>query len=1161
MAVRPQRAPLQRCAALLATLLLAGGGRAETPVFQHFGVAEGLPSESIYALAQDHDGELWVGSGDGLARFDGSEWQIYRHHPQQPDSLPANLVQALHVDSQNRLWIGLEGGGLVQLDDERERLRRWHPEQLGQADVWALTSGADGSVWVGGYGFGLLRIADSGSLLQRWQVADATGLRSDTVLALLIDPEQRLWIGSDRGLQRWQDGRFSNDVAADRDLGEQPVLALAWLRRQLWAATPGGVFVRRPDGFERIDKGPPEPAFALAADAHDGIWMGRGRGLEHHQGGRRQRYGEAAGWRFGLGPEAVFDLLRDHEDALWVATLGGGLYRLPSDWRRFRSWPLPARPTAATFAGDGRLWVADAAARLHRIDPLSGAREQLLEADPGWPDRQIGALLATADGGLWMGHRRGLSRYGADGRVQHLATAAGDAQAPLAGPSGALQAAPDGGFWRIVSGLALERFDAGGGLLRRWLAADGFDPADFEQLRLDPAGQLWLAGSFGVRRLRADGEVEAVPGLPVGERIFGLAIEAEQLWVSSRRGLQLYRWHAEAWQPQPLADLLAGVEVGGLAADRSGRLWAPSARGLWRIEPASGGVRGFGIDDGLPGQEFPSRPLAEDGQGRLLALLPQAVVLIDPALVAERPHRLLWRSQPVQLRRAGVAHSLPWVSPVPLRHDDRELQFQLRGISFSDPQRWNYRFRIDGFDGGWVEVGASGRRRVSALPPGDYRMQIEARGPEGGWQPLPGLELRVQPPWWATAGVRVAAMALLLLAAGLVWRLLRLRAERRAAAALAESQRRWALQASEQKSRFLATLAHEVRTPMTGLLGMSELLQASPLDAEQATRVAAIRHCGERLLRLVNEALDLARIEAGKLVLQPRPVELRALLQDCLPLLLPVAERKQLSLTLRCPEEPQTVLVDPDRLQQIVLNLAMNALKFTEHGGVALQLEATSEGAVCQVQIDVVDSGPGIDAGQQQRLFHPFEQTGDGRRQGGTGLGLAISRELSQALGAELTLHSQPGEGTRVSLRANWPRAALSAQQHPAAGAPPVASRGVLLVEDDPLAAAALAGLLGELGLQVQHVGHALAALGEAAAADLALVDLDLPGIDGLQLITMLRERWPQLRCVAITAGLERELSAAATAAGALALLQKPVSRDGLQRLLQTLAGGLADAA
>ncbi|MDN5782604.1 MAG: ATP-binding protein, partial [Luteimonas sp.] len=363
-------------------------------------------------------------------------------------------------------------------------------------------------------------------------------------------------------------------------------------------------------------------------------------------------------------------------------------------------------------------------------------------------------------------------------------------------------------------------------------------------------------------------------------------------------------------------------------------------------------------------------------------------------------------------------------------------------------------------------------------------------------------------------------------------------------------------QSSLAKSRFLATLGHEVRTPMTGVLGMSELLLGTQLDPRQRGYTESIRNAGDHLMRLVNDALDLARIEAGKLELDARPFDLHALVRDVVALMEPVARKRGLGFVQAlAPDTPRWLRGDAVRVRQILLNLLGNAIKFTDQGQVTLHVRPHADG----LRLVVGDTGPGLNDEQKQRLFRRFEQAEGARtaaRYGGSGLGLAICQELADAMGGRIEVDSAPGQGTRFTVGLPLPAAAspdVATPAGPGAGRPVSDALQLLLVEDDPTVAEVIAGLLHAQGHTVVHAAHGLAALSEVAAQrfDLALLDLDLPGLDGLALARQLRTSGFSQPLLAVTARADPDAEPQAVAAGFDGFLRKPVTGE-------ILAGAIA---
>jgi signal transduction histidine kinase/ActR/RegA family two-component response regulator len=392
---------------------------------------------------------------------------------------------------------------------------------------------------------------------------------------------------------------------------------------------------------------------------------------------------------------------------------------------------------------------------------------------------------------------------------------------------------------------------------------------------------------------------------------------------------------------------------------------------------------------------------------------------------------------------------------------------------------------------------------------------------------------RTQQLWY---GLSALALACLLLG----WQTLRLRRARLAAEA-----------ANRAKSAFLAKMSHEIRTPMNGILGMAGLLLQTSLSPAQRELATTINESAEALLGLLNEILDLAKVESGKIDIRLAPLSLPAQLQEVERLFRARALEKGLQLTIApLPADLPLVAADELRLRQILVNLVSNAIKFTDHGEVTLGLSV--EPAPRQellAKFTVTDTGVGISPADQSRLFEVFAQGEDpiARWRGGTGLGLSISRRLAELMGGSLTLASEQGKGSVFTLALPL---APAAEALPAAAARParlpLKSSRVLVVEDNPVNRRVLELMLKKLGCQPTLVnsGEEALAVTTTRPFDLILMDWEMPGMDGLATARALHQRWSEnerIPILAITANAMQGDRDRCLAAGMADYLTKPI--------------------
>lgn len=1181
-------------AACLLTSLLAGLLSApavaevpETPRLRILGVSQGLPSSDIKALARDRAGYVWIGTADGLARYDGVGTEVWRHDPGDAQSLPGNLVQALHVDSADRIWIAVEDAGLSWLDPDRSRLRHLrraqHP-QMRSEDIWAMAE-RDGMLWFGTFGGGVhrLRLADIDAIEVRDAAADGEdaapaaqpriehvasmeqgGLPSNTILELAFDDAGVLWVATDKGLA----GIAPDGRVLPSPLPESAASALVFSVRNLsdglWVGTAEGVFHRPRHGqwrqpawsamFER-----PNALLGIARGADGRHWLASQRGLW------RAGDGESAPVPVNLGGpgirRAMTSLLLEDSGALWVPVYGAGLGYLRSDWQRlaqFSQQPMGLRGEmyqALAAAHDGGVWLAGYNGEVERLD-RAGTLHLL---GPHLRQRLAGtrftAVLEDAKGRLWLGHRTGLLRVGEDGAVTEWRVDS-DIDPTPRGLLGHLRADGQGGIWLVTAGGGVQRRDGNGQLLLDLRAGEesGLGMADVEAAVVDADDALWLGTSDGVLHLPPGAQRFAAVPVMGDERVFALDFDRQGgLWLQRMSGLSHYRRGGGGWQlieRVGIEDGLPALGAGGMAVDADGKVWLSTTRGLYGWNPVSRLMQRFSVHDGLASQEFVDRALALSTDGMLVAASNEgSVALLDTTMAAAPARHPSLRIDAAWVRRDGQWQSLATSSGLELAPGEHELRVQGRLLAFDDPSANRYWSLLEGHDKEWTAHFGDAQRVYAGLSPGRYLLRLRAVDAAGNPSVEQQLPVRVHPPWWATWWAR---SLWLLLAAAVVWQLAdayRQRLRRRHELQLAEQQRRMAEQASLAKTRFLANLGHEVRTPMTGVLGMSELLLDSDLDGRQRGHVQAIVRAGEHLLRLVNDALDLAKVEAGKLELRPEPFDLHALLHQLIDMSAPLADRRGLRFAERIdPATPRQVLGDCTRIEQILLNLLGNAIKFTEQGHVLLEVTPLADSVV---RFTVTDTGPGISHEQQQRLFHRFEQAegaSTSARYGGSGLGLAISQELAAAMGGRILVDSSPGQGASFHVELPLPLAEAAPPPSVPASSPEAVDPGaplqLLLVEDDATVAEVLAGLLRAQGHRVVHAAHGLAALGEFAQGtfDMALLDLDLPGMDGFALARQLRAQGFAGPLLAITARADAEAEPLARDAGFDAFVRKPVT-------------------
>ncbi len=1094
----------------------------EPPYFMHYTPADGLSQSSVQTIYQDKQGFIWIGTQDGLNRYNAYHFEIFRHRPTIANSLSNSLILDIYQDRHGVLWIGTYGGGLNRFQPETRTFTHYrhqanNPRSLPSDIVWSITEDQAGNLWLG-TDRGLARLAretgefylhahdpadprslssnyvlvvfsdsngnlwlgtDGGGLNRfdpirqrfahyRHHPGEPNSLAHDSVLAIYQDAEGQLWLGTGNGLDRFDpvSNKFIHyrpDPENPRGLSHSIVRDIVGTREnQLWIATEHGLnqFDLRSRQFTRHYSQPERPGslshnnlLSLMVDRSGNLWVGTdGGGLNQlnplKQGIRHYHF--IPGNAEGLSHNLVWSLLYDSRGRLWVGTDGGGLNRRAPGGEAFQHYRADDRNSGlshdsiSSLAEDknGKIWVGTLGGGLNELDPETDTWRHFIY-DPEKPratfgSNRIRALWVDRDNYLWVGTHNGLNRLAPDretiSHYRHISE-----QPRSLGHDRVLSIYQD-------SELRLWIGTQGGGL-------NLFNPEtdDFTRYRHDPNDSHSLSHN----------QVAAIHEDHRG-----------RLWIGTLGGgLNLFDIRNQSFHGYHAPAGLASGVIYAIQEDRQGHLWLSTSQGLTRFNPDTWLLRAYTRADGLQGNEFrggtartPDGELFFGGINGFNAITPELlqentypppVVLTDVELFNKSvnfgPGKLLCCA-PEQL------------DSLVLTHEQSFLSFEVAALNYLQPERNLYSFRLSGFEQNWSRASPRRRAYYTNVPPGDYRLQVRAANNHGAWN-SPGLDIPITilAPWWQSNG---AYVWYILLPTLLLWAIIQnqrakfqrqqfalshergvaeqLRqaefilkdynqhlerevAERTRALRVNEQELRRAKdiaeQANETKSRFLANMSHEIRTPMNAIMGFTEILDGLVKDAQQREYLAAIQSSSRNLLELINDILDLSKIEAGKLTLHYAPVELRQVFMELEQIFAPGAREKGLKFETRVNDQvPLEIRLDETRIRQVLLNLVSNAMKFTSRGWVRLQarcvFSSTRNTTLCELRLSVQDTGMGIAPEEQNRIFEAFEQQKNQRPEyGGTGLGLTITRHLVSHMGGEITLHSQLGRGSTFEVR------------------------------------------------------------------------------------------------------------------------------------------------
>jgi signal transduction histidine kinase/ligand-binding sensor domain-containing protein/CheY-like chemotaxis protein len=978
---------------------------------------------AIYASSHQESRYLWVGTRQGLSRMtispnDSITFKNYRHHPQQGSSLAGDKIWSLaelSIQGEKTLWIGTDNG-LCRLiysknnnKEEENKSRDFYDfqgvEDLKGQSINALCVSAASPVptlWVGTTN-GLYRLTwdPKGSpqlKCYQHQPHDGNSI-SDNYVTGIVKASQSgdLWIGTYRegiNLFNPKTGTFSHYRHNPLDLSSlsQSRISAIYLDRSgiLWV----GTYLY---GVNKVIYGPLKLKFKT---------------IRHEPGNTNS-----------LSDNNVRAILEEpgtNGDILWIGTEGGGLNRWERKANRFTRY---------------------------RHDPKN----------PGSiSDNDVYCLHIDGSGTLWVGTAKGLLQMGKDGRFYPYPL---DAFNPpyfhrfnLEVSIRSIYEDQKGMLWIGTIGGGLTKLDP----KRKTSTNYRHQPSNPNSLANDSVytiyetseeGQkiLWI-GTYGGGLDKLDPEKETFkhythdplnPNSIGSNNILciqeGLSGQDETpLWIGAYGGgLTRFDPKSETFVRFTMKDGLGDHTVYGILCDDKGNLWLSTNLGISKFNPHRRVFKNYHVTDGLQGTEFNGGAYYKTSNGEMLFGGSYGFNTFYPSTVKESHHppaMMLSVSKNFQTIAFIDAFNSE-EKEIRLSSKDKVISFRFAALDYLNPQQNQYAYKLENFDEDWVYCGTNHTVNYTHIDPGDYVFRVKGSNSDHVWNETGiSVKLEVAPMIWETTWFKWLIFLIGFIVLILVYRFWVMERQRKALELQvaektkelkmsSENAREMALRAesaNQAKSRFLTNISHEIRTPISGIIGITDLILQSALPEPQQSNFIMIKKSAQQLMEVLDDILDFSKIEAGQLNLDYMPFELPPLLNEVKNHVYAQVERKGLKFNIFIHDNvPDTIINDPQRLKQVLFNLVGNAVKFTEKGSVTINVKM-AKGDKHTLHFSVSDTGIGIPVERQQYIFESFTQVNGSmsRKHTGIGLGLAIARQLIELMKGKIWLESQPNQGS-----------------------------------------------------------------------------------------------------------------------------------------------------
>lgn len=1182
---------------------------AQSRTFQYINSTSGLYSDNAHQIISDEKGFIWISTRDGLTKYDGYNFKHFRNNVKDANSISNNDVSSIAV-FQGTIWAGTWGGGLNKyLGSNKFEAFRSDPNDnttLCSNRIQKLFVDSEANLWI---------CSDKG--LDKYNPANKKFkniLKGLHVFKIVEDKDKNFLILNAKGLIKYNPR--TQEKITYPDFKEKGILEIFDLcideSGDYWLGTENGLFKyivekKEISKFEEFDlKGLHEERIRSIVEHNKTLWIGTvGGGLFSINEEKKEtiRYVNNPDVIGSLSSNFIFGLYLDKSENLWISTIDGGINKLnlkPPKFKLFKhEIDEPGsliHNTVSSFFEDskGNIWISTGAG-LCKFDRKTQTFEAI-KTDPGIsqnPKIKVVKIFEAPDGTILLNiYNKGLAKY--NPKTNKIEELEKKIQIPdyLFGQN----------FWgyyktsnnEIIVGTSSQgiyKLDFEKNSYVPFLQFTGIEillNKSIQSLFEDSNGVFWY-GTTAHGLYRVDYKNEKINIFSSNSEqnlssdfIVGISEDENYIWVCAYTGLDRIDKKKLTVEHIKENNESETKFIQSMIMDNQQNLWIASNKGLMKYNIKKNEFVNYNKGDGLQENIFNLGSALKTKDGELFfggnngfnSFYPESIISTkqsSPVFITE----LLVRNN-----GKDVFFDFDELKDIELTYKENNISIRFAVMDYTNPNSNRFKYKLENYDSDWISSFDINSANYSNLEPGEYTFRVIGSNSDQVWNKTgASLKIKIIPPFWQTAWFKVAAFFLTVFLIIAVYRIrvnslevynkkLEKEVEERTKELDNSNKELMAAKekaevASKAKSTFLAHMSHELRTPLNGMMGYTQILKNKSKDKEFISNLNIIHQSGLHLLTLINDILDISKIEAGKMTLVNMPINFQSFLDNITGIIGSRAVSKGLTFKSDFdPLLPNMILSDETRLRQVLLNLLGNAVKFTDDGEIILKVAKIKDTSHDKqlVRFNIIDTGSGIEKDDLDKLFKPFEQVGDlSKRKEGTGLGLSISKHIVNLMGSDLQVQSTVGQGSNfwfeIELHIISSDLRLTKQSDKQIVGYEGSRKKILIADDISSNRNVIVKLLKPLDFKIIEAEDGTEAIDKVLKKkpDLILMDRWMPDINGIDALKSLREI-PEIKDVpfiAVTVTMSDDDTETTLAAGFNDILFKPVIWQNLIEILQ----------
>ena len=1033
--------------------------------FKQFSLTEGLSQSSVLCILQDSKGFMWFGTRDGLNKFDGQKFITYRHNSQDSTSISNSFIRSLIEDEDGNIWVGTMNGLNKYMAKENRFERFKHDDgqnQVSNNEIWALAATPDGRIWLG-TNLGLEVFNPETSKISRVKTpTDKKKNVLNQIRSLVVTTDGNLWICNTSTIEVYNPDsktfkvyKYPDSQTKDVHRNYSPIL-YEDAQHNFWLGYNNGLFIfdattttfKAHHINSKSNPSITDEVRSIRQDHLNNLWVGTYNGLFVIQKNNDNvfHYNHDENDRTSLSQNSIYTIYEDVKGDFWIGTYAGGVNYYDRSYDVFKSFTAGSNDLKLNYkvvssiiedsesnlligTEGGGINIYNHATGRFTYDTHDNNKPYSLSTD------NVKAMIKTSNGDYWVGtHDGGLNVFNLEKKIHRFKRYVND-------PTDSASLSSD----RIISLFEDARQDVwigtSGGGLNKWshdtqLFArinDSLNHVGSIIYAITPTGNknsLLISSNKGLTKINVlTHELTLIPYNKANQRknnihatLYAYEDPRQNLWIATE-GDGLYHYNSKTQESKKygMSDGLPNEVIYGILPDDFNAIWLSTNNGLSRMDLGSKTFSNFDVSDGLVSNEFNYGAFKKLENGELMFGSANGITYFNPDAIIKNAF-----VPPVSIT-SFLVNNKPFLvkneddKAIELTYDQNTISFNFVALSYSQPNKNQYAYKLEGFDDDWVDIGNNKSATYTNLDSGKYTFRVKAANNDGLWNEIgASMMLKINPApwltWWAYAIYMLLIIALLLMIRK--YSLVRIHEKNELKHERQEKER--IEEINQMKLRLFTNISHDFRTPLTLIIGPLERMLHKNIGTPYIQRQHEIMHRNASvLLQLINQLLDFRKSESGHLRLAVSKMNIVPFVENIKVSFDEVARLRGIDFQFHTEEKVIELWFDKMNFKKVIYNLLSNAFKFTpENGQITISLSKVSKKKMKLTSTEflklvVKDSGKGVPKDNLKFIFNRFYQLGqDDMTRSGTGIGLALTKSIVKLHKGSIRAKSNDGDGT-----------------------------------------------------------------------------------------------------------------------------------------------------